>query len=150
MRVRSFFSVKNSECHGKIYLQGCLTQVFEHFFTAVHEDVPECMPEESCARSLLSSLYAGSTPAVRKKRIAGGLVLSFGTQKSGTREPAFVCRNVFRKFVIIWQREKSQFLLRNAKARLACGRIPCDPDRRQKHAFRTVTGALKPSAAAFA
>ena len=35
--------------------------------------------------SLFSSDFAGSNPAVRQKRIASGLDLSFGTQEDGTR-----------------------------------------------------------------
>ena len=63
----------------KVTSSECLSQSF----TAVHEDIPKCMPEERLHRlSLSSSLFAGSNPAVRQKRIAGGLEdLSFGTQK---------------------------------------------------------------------
>ena len=57
--------------------------------------------------SLFSSDFAGSNPAVRQKRIASGLDLSFGTQEDGTRKTPFVCENVFiQRFVIIQQREK--------------------------------------------
>ena len=66
------------------------------------------MPEESLLlMSLFSSDFAGSNPAVRQKRIASGLDLSFGTQEDGTRKTPFVCENVFiQRFVIIQQREK--------------------------------------------
>ena len=63
--------------------------------------------KNACSLSLLSSYFAGSNPAVRQKRIASGLDLSFGTQEDGTRKTPFVCENVFiQRFVIIQQREK--------------------------------------------
>ena len=85
----------------KVASSQCLSQSF----TAVHEDVPKCMPEESLLlMSLFSSDFAGSNPAVRQKRIASGLDLSFGTQEDSTRRESF--RVTETRFVIIRQREK--------------------------------------------
>ena len=62
------------------------------------------MPEESLLlMSLFSSDFAGSNPAVRQKRIASGLDLSFGTQ-NGTLN--CVRERFNQRFVIIRQREK--------------------------------------------
>ena len=68
--------------------------VYEH--TAVRKALPKRMPRVACLRQskecvgvclrfcsmgFNSPYIAGSNPAVRQKRIASGLVLSFGTQK---------------------------------------------------------------------
>lgn len=52
MRVRSFFSVKSGRPNGKICLQGHFMRVFDHAFTAVHKDIPKCMPEERLRKGM--------------------------------------------------------------------------------------------------
>lgn len=64
MRVRSFFSVKRGVSGDTICLQGHFKRVFEKTFTAVHEDIPKCMPEENLRYELKGALFAGSNPAV--------------------------------------------------------------------------------------
>ena len=54
-------------------------------FTAVHEDIPKCMPGLHSRLSLTSSIFSGFESRRTHKRIARGWVLSFGTQKNGTR-----------------------------------------------------------------
>ena len=100
--------MKNSIWVGKICLQGYFKLVFELILHSGARGCSEVYARRILAPlSLFSSDFAGSNPAVRQKRIASGLDLSFGTQEDGTRKNPFVCENVFiQRFVIIQQREK--------------------------------------------
>ena len=74
----------------KVTSSGCLSS----FFTAVREDIPTCMPEEILpAKSLSSSLFAGSNPAVRCGTYRLWIGLSLGTQQKTARVTA--CRERF-------------------------------------------------------
>ena len=85
----------------KVTSSRCLSQSF----TAVHEDVPKCMPKNTCPLSCKARYSRVRIPPCVAKRIASGLVLSFGTQKRTVHE--IVCENVFiQTFVIIRQSEK--------------------------------------------
>lgn len=85
----------------KVTSSRCLSQSF----TAVHEDVPKCMPEEHLLLEPVKLDFRGFESRRMQKHIASGLVLSFGTQKRTVHE--IVCENVFiQTFVIIRQSEK--------------------------------------------
>ena len=76
-------------------------------FTAVHEDIPKCMPEERLLLEPVKLVFRGfeSRRAPKAYRQWIGFVLR--DAKSGTRKASFVCENVFiQRFVIIRQREK--------------------------------------------
>lgn len=90
--------------------------------TAVREALPKRMPRVACvgqsseprriprfcSMGFNSPISRVRIPPCVVKRIASGLVLSFGTLKDGTRKSAFVCENVFnQKSVIIPHREKN-------------------------------------------
>ena len=67
---------------GKICLQGTFKLVFELILHSGTPGYSKVYARRTLAiLSLFSSLFAGSNPAVRQKRIASGLDLSFGTQK---------------------------------------------------------------------
>ena len=67
---------------GKICLQGYSGLVFELILHSGARGCSKVYARRTFAPvSLKSSLFAGSNPAVRQKRIASGLDLSFGTQK---------------------------------------------------------------------
>ena len=62
----------------KVTSSRCLSQSF----TAVHEDVPKCMPEEHLLLEPVKLDIRGfESHRMQLLRIASGLVLSFGTQK---------------------------------------------------------------------
>ena len=86
----------------KVTSSRCLSQSF----TAVHEDIPKCMPEEFLLLEPVKLDIRGFESRRMQKHIASGLEdLSFGTQKRTVHE--IVCENVFiLTFVIIRQSEK--------------------------------------------
>ena len=86
----------------KVTSSRCLSQSF----TAVHEDIPKCMPEEFLLLEPVKLDFRGFESRRMQKHIASGLEdLSFGTQKRTVHE--IVCENVFiQTFVIIRQSEK--------------------------------------------
>ena len=85
----------------KVTSSRCLSQSF----TAVHEDVPKCMPKNTCSLSLSSSIFAGSNPAVRCKTYRQWIGFVLRDAKRTVHE--IVCENVFiLTFVIIRQSEK--------------------------------------------
>ena len=85
----------------KVTSSRCLSQSF----TAVHEDVPKCMPEETCTLSLSSSLFVGSNPTVCNYSISPVVWFVLRDAKRTVHET--VCENVFiLTFVIIRQSEK--------------------------------------------
>jgi hypothetical protein len=97
--------VKNGIWIGKICLQGTFKPVFEMILHSGARGCSEVYARRILAPlSLFSSDFAGSNPAVRQKRIASGLDLSFGTQEDSTRRESF--RVTQTRFVIIRQREK--------------------------------------------
>ena len=61
----------------KVTSSRCLSQSF----TAVHEDVPKCMPEEHLRFEPVKLDFCGFESRRMRMHIASGLVLSFGTQK---------------------------------------------------------------------
>ena len=66
----------------KVTSSRCLSQSF----TAVHEDIPKCMPEEHLHFEPVKLDFRGFESRRMQKHIASGLEdLSFGTQKNGTR-----------------------------------------------------------------
>ena len=74
-------------------------------FTAVHEDIPKCMPKNTCSLNLSSSIFAGSNPAVRCKTYRQWIGFVLRDAKRTVHE--IVCENVFiQTFVIIRQSEK--------------------------------------------
>ena len=79
-----------------------LKRVFE---LILHSGAPGCSKVYArrilAPLSLFSSDFAGSNPAVRQKRMASGLDLSFGTQEDSTRRESF--RVTQTRFVIIRQ-----------------------------------------------
>lgn len=85
----------------KVTSSRCLSQSF----TAVHEDIPKCMPKNTCSLSLSSSIFAGSNPAVRCKTYRQWIGFVLRDAKRTVHE--IVCENVFiLTFVIIRQSEK--------------------------------------------
>ena len=85
----------------KVTSSRCLSQSF----TAVHEDVPKCMPKNTCSLSLSSSIFAGSNPAGRCKTYRQWIGFVLRDAKRTVHE--IVCENVFiLTFVIIRQSEK--------------------------------------------
>jgi len=97
--------VKNGIWIGKICLQGSFTPVFELILHSGAPGYSKVYARSALAAvSLFGSNFAGSNPAVRQKRIASGLDLSFGTQEDSTRRERF--RVTQTRFVIIRQREK--------------------------------------------
>ena len=87
----------------KVTSSRCLSQSF----TAVHEDIPKCMPEEFLLLEPVKLDFRGFESRRMQKHIASGLEdLSFGTQKRTVHE--IVCENVFiQTFVIIRQSESA-------------------------------------------
>ena len=81
-------------------------------FTAVHKDIPKCMPEERLHPEPVKLSFRGFESRRAPKAYRQRFGLSFGTQKGGIRKFAFVCENVFiQRSVIIRQREKSSAFL---------------------------------------
>ena len=135
---------------GKICLQGYFKPVFELILHSGAPGYSKVYARSALAAvSLFGSDFAGSNPAVRQKRIASGLVLSFGTQ-NGTLNCVQERFYSEIRYHSAKREMPRQFSRRNAKACLAWKRIPCYPNRCQKSAFRTVPEILKFSAAAFA
>ena len=86
----------------KVTSSRCLSQSF----TAVHEDVPKCMPEETCTLSLSSSLFVGSNPTVCNYSLSPAVWKICPSGRKRTVHE-IVCENVFiQTFVIIRQSEK--------------------------------------------
>jgi hypothetical protein len=114
--------VKNSIWIGKICLQGTFKPVFEMILHSGAQGYSKVYARRILAPlSLFSSDFAGSNPAVRPKRIASGLDLSFGTQEDGTRKAPFVCGNVLSQDSLSFGKE------RNASADISaqCKSEPC-------------------------
>ena len=63
----------------KVTSSECLSQSF----TAVHEDIPKCMPEELLHFEPFKLVIRGfKSRRMQLQHIAGGMELSFGTQKT--------------------------------------------------------------------
>ena len=85
----------------KVTSSECLSQSF----TAVHEDIPKCMPEERLHLEPVKLDFRGFESRRMQKHIASGLDLSFGTQKM-TRTNSCAREHFCSGFVIIRQSEK--------------------------------------------
>ena len=83
-----------------------LSRCLSRSFTAVHEDIPKCMPEEHLLLEPVKLDFRGFESRRMQKHIASGLEdLSFGTQKM-TRTISCAREHFCSGFVIIRQSEK--------------------------------------------
>ena len=98
--------MKNGEQNGKICLQGYFKRVFESILHSGARGYSKVYARRTLAPRACQARYSRvRIPPCVAKRIASGLVLSFGTQKRTVHE--IVCENVFiQTFVIIRQSEK--------------------------------------------
>ena len=75
------------------------SQCFSQSFTAVHEDIPKCMPEEYLhIEPGKLDIRGFKSPRMQPLHIASGLEdLSFGTQKKKVHE--IVCEKVYTFYI---------------------------------------------------
>ncbi len=145
--------MENEENNDNIYLQGYFKRVFKVLSQRCTRMFRSVCPKNACALSLSALFWRVRLPRANTTVSLSGFDLLFGAPKKRYTEDDSVCENVFisknRRHSA--KREKLPRISRsNAKASLACERIPRFPNRRQKKSFRTAPEALKFSAAAFA
>ena len=131
----------------KVTSSRCLSQSF----TAVHEDIPKCMPEE---RLLLEPVKLDIRGFESRRALQNVSPVDWFCP-SGRKKERYT-KSCARTF-LIWHslsfgkaRVLRYISQSNAKASLAWEWIPCYPKQCQKISFRTVQEALNFSAAAFA
>lgn len=132
----------------KVTSSPCLSQSF----TAVHEDVPKCMPEECLPLSQVGSIIVGSNPTVCTYFSISPVVWFFCPNGHKISSHNYVqktfklgCSLSFGKVRCL-----SGQLSEQCKGNLVRERIPYYPQQSQKTPFRFVQEILKFSAVTFA